>query len=153
MKKDFSQPFELSDKMDVGVIVEIPDYFQENRFVLSKVHLELPVDEYLPLSLEVNAKGQTVSEIAKFLHERGLILSTLREIVAEQSVEFALIDDASGIIDKEVYYYACADLATMRDDLLYVSFDKFREYVLGASLAQSIDIAAVNMLAIQRRTS
>lgn len=145
MKKDFTQPFEQSDRIQVSLFVEIISE-PVSQFALAKNDDELPNSEYLPLSIAINANEELVMQITEFLYRNGLVLSSLRPLINDTLVEFTFVDNTPGRVETMVCYYARADIAEQKDDLVYVSSEEFGKLVHKSSFTDEAELAAAKLL-------
>ena len=145
MKKDFSQPFEVSDLIHVSLFVEVNDK-SDSRFILIKSDDKLPVTEFLPLTTTIKINEEPVMQITRFLYENGLLLNNLRELVKDTSVEFTFVDDTPGRAETMVCYHARVEIAEKNDNLAYVSAAEFNKSIRESSFIDKAELAAANML-------
>lgn len=144
MKKDFTQPFEQSDQVQASLLIKIVDG-NDSRFVLTEYSSEL-TDEYMLPSVMIEVSDDPVLPIARFLYEHGMLLTNLRKIIEDRSVDFSFIDDTPGRIETLVCYYAQAEIIVKIDKLSYIPAEDYMNRVERSSFTDDAERAAARLL-------
>ncbi len=146
MKKDFTQPLEISDTTGASLFIEIVTDSPNRVFVVTKADEELLEDEYIPLTCELVANTEPVLQIIKFLRSKGLSVISCRELAKEQEATYSFVDDTPGTLDTHICYHIKADMFESQDDLNYVEIEELREHINYASFASELEKVAANTL-------
>jgi hypothetical protein len=126
MLKDFSQPFTRTPSQ-VFLIIEDA---KTHDFLISTPDDEDPYyneDMHSPLSLRVDANGDTALKMAEFLHTFGLSIISFRELNRTSNVEFSLADNTPGTLRDTVCLHVCVDVVKNQNNLVAASLQDVTE--------------------------
>lgn len=105
MKKNFTQPFNVSPQTIAHLLVEADN----GVFLQFVAQDDLGASYVTTLSVELDNAKDTSLQLAKFLHANGLELVKYRELLRETRVDFSYADDIPGDSQDVICLYVKAE--------------------------------------------
>lgn len=140
MEKDFSQPFQVLPTTEVSIIVRLDNGY----FALTKLSGSL--DEYTLPRVELRNSEDTVIQIAEFLHNHGLLLAKLRQLLHDRDIQFSFIDDTPGSVKHSKVFLAEVESMHGSADLILLPYEGLHKRLSESSFTDDIELSALRYL-------